>query len=400
MKILFACANYTYPPMEGMHLQFTLLLKQMQKLGHECFLVAYVRDGYIFDQERFARDCPGIKVCGVIPTRSGYSSLGVKNLLRNVLPRGLMPQLGAFVRIIRSVCVQQSIDVIHLEGIPLAPDVPMLKPMPVLFSTVDAWSLRQWRVMQRTSRLLSKMFRLGGYGFSRMLEQKYFPRADAVHVVSEEDADYLRKFLPNQGVVTIPVSMDSRLEHVKLQDLPPNECGLMLFSGDIRVDYIRDGLVWFLEQVWPKLQATQLRLRVLGRAAPDAELAKIASACGAVEFIDWVDDFDAELSKASVIVLPDQTGTGLKNRLIHALALARPVVATSVVAEGIPVQSGGQMMIADVAEAFAAAVDRILCDKDFGASLGAMGRERMLELYAPARVAAQWDRCYRSIVTK
>lgn len=400
MKILFACANYTYPPMEGMHLQFTLLLKQMQKLGHECFLVAYVRDGYVFDQERFARECPGVQVCGVMPTRSGYSSLGLKNLLRNFLPKGLMPQLGAFVQTIRSVCVQQSIDVIHLEGIPLAPDLPLLQPTPVLFSTVDAWSLRQWRVMQRTSRASSKIFRLGGYCFSRMLEQIYFPGAKAIHVVSEEDADYLRKLLPDNNVVTIPVSMDMRLEQIQLQHLPPSECGLMLFSGDIRVDYIRDGLMWFLVQVWPKLCTKQLHLRVLGRAQPDAELAEKASVCGTVEFIDWVDDFDAELSKASVVVLPDQTGTGLKNRLIHALALARPVVATSAVAEGIPVQSGKQMLIADIAETFAAAVDRMLSDKDFGMSLGAEGREKMLELYAPARVAAQWDRCYRSLVTK
>jgi len=396
MNILFAFANYSYPPKEGMHVQITLLLQQMQKLGHRCFVVTYVKNGFVLDVTRFQRECPGVELVGVFPTSSGYSALGVKNLLRNFVPASLFPGLHAFTACIRNAVVQHGVDVIHLEGIPLAPDLAQFKEVPVLFSTVDAWSLRQWRVMGRAPGLLRKLFRFAGYWFSRFLEQCYFPRAAAIHVVSGEDARYLQNLVPRANVVAIPVSMDARWAHVNLDSLPSMQAGSVLFSGDIRVDYIRDGLVWLLDAVWPQLPDPRLTLRVLGRAQPDPLLRQKALRCAAVEFVDWVEDFDAELAKAGVVVLPDQTGTGLKNRLIHALALARPVVSTSAVAEGIDVQSGTHLLVADTAKAFADAMHRFLSDTGFALRLGSAGRRAMLQTYAPAQVAALWDAQYRA----
>ena len=105
----------------------------------------------------------------------------------------------------------------------------------------------------------------------------------------------------------------------------------------------------------------------------------------------WVDELAPELARAAVVVAPLLSGGGTKLKVLEALAAGRPVAATTVGAEGIEVGDGEHLLVADGVEAFVAAVDRLLADRDLAGRLGAAGRLQMGERYSWDSLAATLD---------
>jgi glycosyltransferase involved in cell wall biosynthesis len=88
------------------------------------------------------------------------------------------------------------------------------------------------------------------------------------------------------------------------------------------------------------------------------------------------------MGAATVAAVPIRMGGGTRLKVVEGLAMARPLVSTSLGCEGIAVRDGEHLLIGDTAEAFAAAVVRARDDPELGARLGAAGRELMAERYS------------------
>jgi glycosyltransferase involved in cell wall biosynthesis len=158
--------------------------------------------------------------------------------------------------------------------------------------------------------------------------------------------------------------------------------GTLLFTGTLGYPPNAEAALWFAEQVLPRLDG-DVRLRIIGREPPPA-VARLGERPN-VAVTGWVEDLRPELAAAAVVVAPLRSGGGTKLKVIEALAAGRPVVTTTVGAEGIDVRDGEHLLIADTPDAFAAAVRRLLEDPELAARLAAAGRER-------ARARYDWDR--------
>jgi len=75
-----------------------------------------------------------------------------------------------------------------------------------------------------------------------------------------------------------------------------------------------------------------------------------------------------------VSIVPLRIGGGTRLKVLEAMAMGRPVVSTSIGAEGIEAEAGRHLLIADDPTGFAAAVGRILDDAQVGVRLGREGR--------------------------
>jgi glycosyltransferase involved in cell wall biosynthesis len=159
-------------------------------------------------------------------------------------------------------------------------------------------------------------------------------------------------------------------------------------ARQLRVGYLgaldwlpnREGLDWFIERVWPLVRErfAGAEFRVAGRNAPAAWLSRQEPG---VSLLGEVEDARAFLAEQDVVVMPLLSGSGMRIKLLEALAMARPVVASSQAAEGVPLVSGQHALLADEPAEFARAVIGLLQDPARARSMGLEGRAHVFEHY-------------------
>jgi polysaccharide biosynthesis protein PslH len=134
------------------------------------------------------------------------------------------------------------------------------------------------------------------------------------------------------------------------------------------------GIAWFAEEVWPLIRraAPGVELDVVGRGPPPN-----VQALGEIDGITvhgGVPDMAPYFARSNAVVVPILTGAGIRVKIIEALAAGRATVSTPLGAEGLELEPGRHVLIADGAPAFADAVVRALGDDELRTRLGTEGR--------------------------
>lgn len=145
-----------------------------------------------------------------------------------------------------------------------------------------------------------------------------------------------------------------------------------------------DAAVWLAEEVWPHVRRSmpEARLVLVGRE-PTAAVRALARQDVAVT--GTVPEVTPYLARARVAVAPLRAGGGSRLKILEALDAGRPVVATTIGAEGLESLVGRGILLADGAERFAETVVDLLRDPDRAASLGRQGNHAVAERFS-------WDR--------
>ena len=149
-------------------------------------------------------------------------------------------------------------------------------------------------------------------------------------------------------------------------------CGVMATNTNV------SAVLWFVRHVWPQVrrQVPQATFTIVGRL-PRREIRALHGLHG-ISVTGEVRDPADFIASAAVCVNPMQAGAGMQNKLLEYLAMAKPVVATSVANEGIGARPGDDLAIADDAADFAAAVVALLRDPERRWRLGQAARAYML----------------------
>ncbi len=384
--VLFVLSGFGFPAREGLHAQSAELMRQLAIRGWKISCVLRIQRNAAFDADAF-RNWLGTKG-DIVPIRS---RLNYPSELFWCTCAALVGWRSTYVKAIEGIERKHRIEILHLEGIPLMPLVALLPGRSIVVSEVDAWSLRQSRLGSRATGL-KKLFLAGYAVLSRQVERWILPKASVSHVVSNADADFLRALVPAADIRCIPVAVSVDQARIRRDGPSASKSIGIVFWGDIGVPHLRAGLVWLLVDVLPLLAQDGIgfTLKVLGRREPDIELRALAQG---VEFVSWIEDVSALLSSSDVVVLPDQSGTGLKNRVLEAMALGLPVVGTSHAFEGIPVVDGQEAYTRDTAQGFFSALTEIASSLD-RQRLSHAAVEFVRNKYSFDAVVDQWEKVY------
>ncbi|MBK5295255.1 MAG: glycosyltransferase, partial [Acidobacteriia bacterium] len=162
-----------------------------------------------------------------------------------------------------------------------------------------------------------------------------------------------------------------------------------LYTGGMDWYPNRDAVKYFVDQVFPTLrqQAPGARFVVAGRN-PSDEFRREFAGMADVVFTGTVPDMRAEIAKAQVCVVPLRIGSGTRLKILEAAAISKPIVSTSLGAEGLEFRNGSEILIADDAQSFAHATAALLRDPARRAQFGAAARRRVQERYSLAALAA------------
>lgn len=201
-------------------------------------------------------------------------------------------------------------------------------------------------------------------------ELRALGQCDLVVVHGEVDAAALRRWLPRLPIVYVPAGID-------LTDWPPRvNPGVedeVLFVGNYAHPPNVEGALWLVREVWPRVRAAHptARLTLAGRNPPPAVQALAAAA---IRVPGTLENLHPLYTSASLVVAPIFWGSGVRIKLLEALASGLPVVATPLAAEGMRLIDHESALFAATPAAFAAAILRLLGDPVLRAQLGRAGR--------------------------
>lgn len=248
-----------------------------------------------------------------------------------------------------------------------------------------------WRMHPAPAGVRGAAHRIDDARFERYV-RRVFARFGWACAVSEDDAAAAAALGAPK-----PVVIANGVDFGRVADVPADRArpGALLFTGTLTYPPNAEGALWLAGEVLPRLRSARpdLRLRIVGREPPPS--VRRLGVDPAVTVTGWVDDLRPELARAAVVVAPLRSGGGTKLKVVEALAAGRPLVATPVAAEGIDVSDGEHLLIADSAQDFAAAVERLLGDPALAARLGVAGRERVRERYDWGLLAGRLDTSLR-----
>ena len=165
-------------------------------------------------------------------------------------------------------------------------------------------------------------------------EASLLRRADVIVAIQEREAEEFREMVPDRQVIVVPMPVE-----IRPRVSSPEEAPRCLFIGGYSGHNL-DGLRWFLSEVWPGVLAAQpgAEFDVVGTVSE-----AVPAGAPRVRVHGPLNDLDSVYARASVCLVPLRFGTGLKIKLIEAMAHGRAVVSTPAGAEGFPELEGGEV---------------------------------------------------------
>jgi glycosyltransferase involved in cell wall biosynthesis len=205
-------------------------------------------------------------------------------------------------------------------------------------------------------------------------------QCDLTIVCSRYERELLKRLDPELEVAEV-----SLIHREELSTAPLHARAGLLFVGGFEHTPNADAITWFVEETLPLLPAGT-PVHVVGSNVPPSVR---ALATDQVTVHGFVEDLDALYDLARVTIAPLRFGAGVKGKVVQSLMKGVPVVATSVAAEGTPLESGTHLLVADGAAPFAASVDRLLTDDALWIRLSINGREIAESTYGMAAARRQ-----------
>lgn len=215
-------------------------------------------------------------------------------------------------------------------------------------------------------------------------EKRIIASVDGILAITQEDANLFGKLVPSVPVLVSPAGIDAEkyswnripdpllVAHIGAMDWPPNI----------------EGIQWFLNDVWPKVSSSvpESRLALAGKNMPE-HFFRYNGRNVLVQ--GFVADAEKFLFEAGIVVIPLLNGSGMRIKLLEALAMGKAVVTTPIGCEGIPVTDGMDVIIAGTADRFADALIGLLSDTEKQARLRTSARDLASNKFNTAVIGLQ-----------
>ncbi len=238
----------------------------------------------------------------------------------------------------------------------------------VVFDTVDLHYLRE----RRAAEIAGDKKLLYAAERTRNLELDVIARSDITLVVSATERELLARDAPQARVELL-----SNLHRIAGAGLPFSQRQDLVFVGGFRHPPNVDAVRWFVEAVFPHVRQSlpQVRLHCIGDDVPPEIHA--LSAHEGVLVHGHVANITPYMDGARIAIASLRFGAGVKGKINLSMAHGQPVVATSCAVEGMHLQDGLDVLVADAPEAFARAVVQLYSDETLWMELSIHGLENV-----------------------
>lgn len=278
-----------------------------------------------------------------------YDALWIENTLSYPFSNEVVRRLGASIP--KVICNAHNVETLVINRIAEQSSTPGLKQF---------WQL-QAMLMQR-------------------LEQAAYSQSQLIFQCSHPDVEAAKKICPTGNYEVIGNGVD--VDYFKSRNATGSQRPTVVFTAGFGYGPNRDGLMFFVTRIWPLILQQIPNCRFLFAGSQAGEMLKLLGEhSGSIECICTPKDMRPVFEEAWVFIVPLLTGGGTRLKILEAMAMERPIVSTSMGAEGLPCINGHHLLLADSPAEFAAQVVRLISDKELRKQLAQQGREWVTENY-------------------
>ncbi len=275
---------------------------------------------------------------------------------------------------------KDSFDVIQIEGLSMAVYLPILRKYSKAKISYRAHNA-EYQIWERTRLSESNPLKKWYLGIQvnrlKKFEQKTLSEIDTLVTITDTDLKTLSKIGFNKSLVNIPCGVDLSRYNVRENSNPAFDI-TYLASFDWPPN--QQGLFWFMEKVWPLV--LQLRPEttfcIAGRKMPDS-IRNISAPSFSNQ--GEIEDMSAFIQDGKINIVPLLAGSGMRIKIVENMALSRPMVSTTIGAEGIDIKNEEDILLRDQPEAFAKAIVELLNNDDLRDRLSKNAREKAKAKY-------------------
>jgi len=304
------------------------------------------------------------------------------------------PRLRAHVK---ASIEAQEVDLIHVEHLKSLPMVePVLGKVPAVFDAVDCVSLLESRRRRVTTNPLVKLFSSIESKKLAFSERRAAQRFTRVAISSSVDRDaYPVPAGWRERIDVVGNAVD--LDHFRFRQFEAQR-NLLVFCA--KLDYFpnTDAALYFARSVWPVVRARrpELRLEIVGSRPPRS--VRQLDGKANIRVIASVPDVKPYLGRAWVALCPIRIRVGTQFKILEAMALGVPMVATSICCPGLEVEAKEHLLVADDPEQFASAIELLVDNETLREKLIRTAREYVERRHSWAESITALTNSYRQAI--
>jgi len=365
MNILFLSTRSPYPLISGHSLRTYHILKGAAQ-KHRVTLLTFIQlPEHELKQENLAHlksFCAAVHPFH-IPVDLSRIKLSAKLFLNLFSSLPFVAQkynASAMRQKMKEIIQTENIDLVHVDVLPLAVYIDEFERLPKVLVNHNVESLRLYRWFKAEPNPAKKAYLGLQWLKLRSFERSAMEKFDACIVVSETDKQLLRSMGVQNGLFVVPNGTDTKFFKPNNNKIVENS---VLWLGHMDVHTNRDAVLYFWKEIYPLLRQKYPKVQItFVGTAPPKEIAEAAKRNGQVRVTGFVDDIRPHIAGAAIIVVPIRIGSGTRLKILDSMAMGKAIVSTSVGCEGLNVDNGKNILIADDPEDFANQTIELLRD--------------------------------------
>lgn len=395
MKILMLTPYLPYPLLSGGQIRTYNLLKNLSK-KHDITLFSLIKDEkekqYLKELEKF---CSKIKVF-----KRTFSPWDPRNIMRagfTLYPFLVTRNLVDYTKTaVEEEIASQKYDLIHAETFYMMPNIPKTDiPVILVEQTIEylgyqsyASKSKLWPIKPLLNIDILKI---------KYWEKHYWQSCSHLITMSEDDKQFIKSIAPEvKNIDVVANGVDTQwFDQVKKQ-LPKDPT--VLFVGTFKWLPNSEAVEFLVEKIWPLIRQriSNAKLWIVGNA-PTQKVFSYEKLDSTVKVTGGIPDIREAYARAHILLAPVLSGKGTRYKILEAMATGTPAIGTSIALEGLGITPGKQAIVANSAEDMAAAVVKVLSDKNLQKQLAINGKEFVSRNYDWKTISDKLDQIYQQV---
>ncbi|MEK6762706.1 MAG: glycosyltransferase [Nitrospirota bacterium] len=294
-----------------------------------------------------------------------------------------------------SLCHQECIDLIYVDILPMTQYIDRKKGIPAIVDLHDSLTL-----LNRTMLKAERGWRNRLSAYLSVLNIQYLERSlgktfDLIMTNSAVDEQVIKGLSTSLNTLTISNGVD--MEYFS-PDTSVTEEDKIVFTGVMGYAPNEDAAMYFVKDIFPLVKAKRPHVQFWIVGSEPSKRVQALTGISGIHVTGKVDDIRPYVRSARVFVCPLRMGSGVKNKILAAMAMQKATVATSMSIDGLDLADNREVLLADDPQDFADKVVRLLTDKNAAQQLGANGLARVQGQYSWGAMGKVLETAVQSIM--
>jgi glycosyltransferase involved in cell wall biosynthesis len=285
----------------------------------------------------------------------------LKNLFLSIIPYNAERYISEEFEIkLVEILKNNNFDIIQIEGLYMMPYINTIRKYSEAKISFRAHNIEH-EIWEKTSsqekNILKKIYLKILFKRIKNFEKSFINQYDFLIPITERDQKQFQKFGNQKASIICPTGINTN--EYKISEFTDDEDISIYSLGSLDWQPNIEGLIWFINEVWPKIikENKEITLKIAGRN-PSKELRKYFNKNNIIYYGE-IENAKEFITSNKIMIVPLFSGSGMRIKILEAMASGNIVISTSKGAEGINAQNNKEILITNTSEEFIEAVKKI-----------------------------------------